>query len=557
MAFHIKHGGWVLATVLALAAGSWAAEQPLKLAGSVRDSHGSPLAEAQVQLLAGGSLLRTVTTSVSGDYELADLTPGLYTVLVNLAGFAPALIQDLEVGRESLLRGDFDLRPLSELPGPEAPIWRLRAWRGAILRDQEADNPQVTAAAEPAAALPLPLNAEVRLLSRVSLGESDTDALIPQAQIALSSFPDSSWGWNVRGLLPNNQQTWFRTQGAFHRTLTADHEMQVYALAARLPFRSLDSLDRSLADEAALSSWVTSLEAEDHWNSSRSFSLTYGIGLEHYQYRRGSDLLTPRIRAHYTPPLGGELEAGVIVSGSGPGKEQVVDELFEELREFSGRSDLQPERRIRFEVGYSRSFSSADRLRVVTYRSEIEADLLGLRSSLIDADRPGYQLINLGDQVRNGLELSYRRRIIRQVVGEVVYRYAAVESTPLREQLLQEIWHGLEFQPGTSGWHDVSTAIDANISQTGTRILAHYRWNSGYPGVLHSQGSENPFSSFSRVDLSLAQSFPVAGLDELDWEALVGIQNLFNNPRAGLLDFGDQPTLDAPRQIVGGLGLKF
>jgi len=560
MAFSFKRCVGALASVLALAVAGWAGDESSSLAGAVRDSSGAPLEQAQVQLLAGGLLLRTVSTNASGHYELDNLPPGLYTILVHLAGFAPALIQELTVAPESLLQGDFDLRALEELPGPEAPIWRLRAWRSHILRDQPAPAaPVLTAeASAPAFAPPLALSAELRLLSRVSLnGDSELESLIPQAQLTLSSFQDASWGWSVRGLLPGNERPWFRTQGSFHGLLAADHQIRVNALAARLPFRSLDSVDRSLADEVTLASWVTSLSAEDRWIASENLSLTYGMGLEHYQYRNGYDLLTPRLELRYRPPIGGDLEASAQMSGSGPGKERVTDELFQELREFSGRADLEPERQLRFEAGYSRSFSPADRIRLIAFRSRIDDNLLGIRGSLVHADQPGYQLLNLGDQDRTGVELSYRRRLMREVVGEVVYRYASVEDDPLGRQRLLLVWPGLEVLAGRSDWHDVSTAIDAHIPHTGTRILAHYRWNSGYPGVLAPVSEENPFSPFSRVDLSVAQSFPVRGLDELDWEALVGIQNLFNNPRAGLLDFGDQPTLDAPRQIVGGLGLKF
>lgn len=557
MSFSTKLSLGTLALVLAFGGGSWAADEPMTLAGAVRDSSGAPLAEAQVQLLAGGLLLRTVTTNAGGHYELGDLTPGLYTILVQLAGFAPALIQDLPISGETVLHGDFDLRPLSELPGPEAPIWRLRAWRGHILRDQEIQSAPVTASAAPPPPI-LPLSAELRLLSRVSLDDSaETDSLIPQAQITLSSFAEHSWGWSVRGLLPRGEQPWFRTQGAFHNTFAADHMVRVAALAARLPFRTLDANDRNLPDEVALATWVTSLSAQDSWIASDQLTLTYGLGLEHYQYRHGRDLLTPRVAMRYAPRLGGEIEAAVAVSGSGPGKELAVDELFQELREFSGGADLEPERRIRVEAGYARSFRPAGEVRVVVYRSQIEDDLLGIRGSLIDARQPGYRLVNLGDQARSGLELSYRHRLFNQVVGQIVYRYASVEGGALRQQRLQEVWPGIEIASAASGWHDLGTAIDAHIPQTGTRILAHYRWNSGYPGVVATQEDENPFSSFSRVDVSVAQTFPVRGLDELDWEALLGIQNLFNNPHAGLLDFGDQPTLDAPRQIVGGLGLKF
>ena len=84
------------------------------IAGVVRDSSGSVLPGATVEAASPALIekVRTAVTDERGQYRLAELRPGTYTVTFSLAGFATVKHEGLE------LRTNFTaIRSLIELPG--------------------------------------------------------------------------------------------------------------------------------------------------------------------------------------------------------------------------------------------------------------------------------------------------------------------------------------------------------------------------------------------------------------------------------------------------------
>src|SRR5215831_1400397 len=70
------------------------------LIGTVRDEQGETVAGGQVrvtsQALIGGP--RTMSTSEAGQFRFPNLTPGSYTLDIEIPGFAPIHEQDIQIG---------------------------------------------------------------------------------------------------------------------------------------------------------------------------------------------------------------------------------------------------------------------------------------------------------------------------------------------------------------------------------------------------------------------------------------------------------------------------
>ena len=70
------------------------------VSGIIRDSHGVPLGGAVVTLLEGQFNPRvrtTLTTDGTGKFEIKDLFPGLYSIKVSVANYAPLLRSGIRV----------------------------------------------------------------------------------------------------------------------------------------------------------------------------------------------------------------------------------------------------------------------------------------------------------------------------------------------------------------------------------------------------------------------------------------------------------------------------
>ena len=59
------------------------------LSGSVSDAQSQPVSDARVAVRAKATLVRTVSVTHDGFFEVPGLTPGDYTVEVRANGFAP------------------------------------------------------------------------------------------------------------------------------------------------------------------------------------------------------------------------------------------------------------------------------------------------------------------------------------------------------------------------------------------------------------------------------------------------------------------------------------
>lgn len=101
----------LLAILLLLPAASlWGQNAQGTIVGHVADPSGAAISGAKVTVMdLSTNVARHVTTNGSGDYAVADLNPGIYTVTAEASGFSQAVASNLNLEVQQTLRQDFKL----------------------------------------------------------------------------------------------------------------------------------------------------------------------------------------------------------------------------------------------------------------------------------------------------------------------------------------------------------------------------------------------------------------------------------------------------------------
>src|SRR5918997_3920023 len=104
--------------LLALAPAASAQEGTATLRGTVLDANGAAVPGAQVSVVnqETGLNRRNATTGEDGEYVFTSLTPGLYRIMVEAAGFKRSLKEDvrLNVGEEQEFRVSLEVGGAAE-----------------------------------------------------------------------------------------------------------------------------------------------------------------------------------------------------------------------------------------------------------------------------------------------------------------------------------------------------------------------------------------------------------------------------------------------------------
>jgi Carboxypeptidase regulatory-like domain len=83
-----------------------------RIAGTVRDSSGSPVAQVKVEATSGKTGAKTtVTTNKNGAYGFLTLMPGVYSLATEAAGFKPLNKPGIVVHVDSVIQMDLVIEP--------------------------------------------------------------------------------------------------------------------------------------------------------------------------------------------------------------------------------------------------------------------------------------------------------------------------------------------------------------------------------------------------------------------------------------------------------------
>jgi hypothetical protein len=101
--------------------------------------------------------------------------------------------------------------------------------------------------------------------------------------------------------------------------------------------------------------------------------------------------------------------------------------------------------------------------------------------------------------------------------------------------------------------HDLTTSLETDIPVTATRVFALYRINNAYAGTTAS--TEPGFAA--RFDVQVTQALPFLNFSNAQWEALVGVRNLFREIAIDGSIYDELLVVGAPKRVVGGVTVRF
>jgi hypothetical protein len=107
---------------------------------------------------------------------------------------------------------------------------------------------------------------------------------------------------------------------------------------------------------------------------------------------------------------------------------------------------------------------------------------------------------------------------------------------------------------GSERVHDVASTLEADVPETATRVSVLYRVSNGF---AHRDAipDRQPFDS--RFDVQVRQSLPFMDFTTAKWEMLLAVRDFFHEAAADQSIHDELLVVRPPKQIVGGLTLRF
>jgi hypothetical protein len=535
------------------------------VSGIIRDSQGVPLGGAVITLLEGRFNPRvrtTVTTDGAGKFEIKDLFPGLYSIKVSVANYAPLIrsgvrvvagkISDLNLMLENLyqqtgLAGSGDKNDGSVKEDIESVLRSASSTR-SILRildsPDEAEDP-MTADFE---------------VDRSPLGKrDDTRGVVNVYTTAYSSDPDLL---NVGGTFTEfalirdiNPKTSWVVAGVVSDTAFAEidsmlrlhdyngHNSSVRLSLGQLPYlaslspvldnnlQRLNLFNLDIQDELRVSSVLSVMYGAEFQGTSptidaRKFRPRWGIGL---QLARGSRF--SYLRTTSLPRMNRTLSL--------PEDESVVfSSPFQ--HEFGSPLNFGTNRVTHSEVNSEHKIREGSVFWVGTYSD----DFSGTRAAMLGS--PNKNTL----PTARGIRVAYRQTLGKRLDGEFGYTYgggirANGESSEITDQ----------------NFHVLVARLTTDFSQSRTKVSATYRWISGNSITVIDPYQEIFESSSPGLSLMLSQAIPYVGrLLPGKLEAQLDVRNLFAKDSSDLYGSASLRRfefLQAPKSVRGGIKLKF
>jgi hypothetical protein len=591
---------------------------PGSIASLVRDPKGTPVAGAIVS--AVGTRIASGTTDASGRCTIAALPPGKYLVRVHRTGFTVANSRVLRVTSGQVVTHDVVLTPLSLdrllaeesetdralfaaglVPAATSGVqsgdegddheidetaWRLRHVRRSILKDSveqvEVEDTEIgddgataffgramTAPVRAAASLfaDAPLNGQFNLLTTSTFDSpaqllSDFSVARGVAYLSLGAAAGRRGDWNVQAALQQGDMASWMLAGSFIARQPAVHRYEAGMTYATQRYTGRNPA--SLAAVADGSRSAGAVFAYDTWTLSRRVSVAYGARYSTYGYVDGP-LFSPRASLS----LQAARRLRVLLSASrraeAPGAEEFVPGTTSNAwlppeRTFSPLVGTQftPERTDNYQLAVEHDLATSSILAVRTFyqrTSDQVATIFGL-APLGEASTPDfdhYYVADAGDFEARGWAVSITQ-VAGPVRGSVDYSVSAATWQPSAQAAMLEFFVPSAVRTGTEHVHDLTTSIETEIPVSATRVFALYRINTAFAGAALDQ--EHPGTA-ARFDVQVTQALPFLNFSNAQWEALVGVRNMFREIAFDGSLYDELLVSRPPKRVVGGVTVRF
>ena len=364
------------------------------------------------------------------------------------------------------------------------------------------------------------------------------------ARVAMNSGDVSSW------TMAGDYTT--RATARHRLTLGMTYSLQRYEGGTFSPLQAVPDGHRKVA----------AIAARHDVALTQRWSIGYGARYEHYDYLDGYGLVSPSVKAVFTPVPELRFHAGPRSSRSLRAPRSSCRRLMRSGCRRSGRSrrsataGSRPRACCSTELGATRQLRGLS-IGVRGFRQAIDdqqVTVFGVADPVrLIAAGGHYSVAVAGDARLHGWGVRVEHALSPYVRGSV--DYALVETdwdqpSPANIRALAAV-APRALRQADERLHDLTTSIEARDSRTSTRFLALYKLNSGFAGDPHVLQSAD-----ARFDMQLRQGLPfINGAG--DWEMLVGVRSLFRTSFDDRSFYDELLVVRPPKRVMGGLQVRF
>jgi len=469
--------------------------------------------------------------------------------------------------------------------------WRLRHARRSILKDATlpeeiaADRPPGTelldphnffgrAVGSPARAATsflteTPFSGQFNLLTSGSIESPQklfaTDSFARSiAYVAVSAPVGQHADWTMRGALTQGDISSWIVAGAYATRAPARHR---YDVGLSYSTQRYDGGNpAALRDVSDGSRNAGAMYAFDTFAITPGISLTYGGRYARYDYLADRGLISPRIALTLVPVEHMRLNMLVSRRAVAPGAEEFVPPADSTIwlppqRTFSSlveRRGLEAEHTTHLDVALERDIAAAGTISIRAFRQKVDDQIV----TMFGVEMPGrpaaelghYFVANNGDVKTNGWSAGLRTSFAQHVHGSVEYSLARSHWNPAGDLPSKVLLASSATRRGSERIHDVASTLEADVPETATRVSVLYRVSNGF-AQRNSVPDRQPFDS--RFDVQVRQSLPFMDFTTAKWEMLLAVRDFFHEAAADQSIHDELLVVRPPKQIVGGLTLRF
>ena len=309
---------------------------------------------------------------------------------------------------------------------------------------------------------------------------------------------------------------------------------------------------------------VGTMHAFDTFSVTPQLLVTYGARHSRYDYLESSSLLSPKVSVTVLPAEGFRLTAAVSERALAPGAEEFVQPeqglWLPPQRTFSsldGRAPLVAEKTTHIEAGVERDLGASATVSARVFQQNATDQLV----TLFGVSQPGVPPATLGHYFvastapvdATGYSAGLRALFASRVRGSVEYTYARAAWGQSGNVTYLMLMSPSAVRAGQENIHDVSTAVEADVPETSTRVTVLYRVSNGF--ARRDFGARPGVDG--RFDVQVRQSLPFLDFSSAKWEMLLSVRNFFHDASGDQSMFDELLVVRPPKRVVGGLTLRF
>jgi hypothetical protein len=134
-----------------------------------------------------------------------------------------------------------------------------------------------------------------------------------------------------------------------------------------------------------------------------------------------------------------------------------------------------------------------------------------------------YYLASPGNVSVDGWMVSLSANVAKRVRGTVEYSTSNAQWAESPEVASIGLTASSAVRTGQERFHDVTTSVETEISETATRLFVFYRFNTAFTAA---EAIDSTPGFDSRFDVRVHQGLPFLGFLNVDWELLLAVRNL-------------------------------